>query len=107
MNDFKQNKTKASTRSDQMYSRRSKGLLEVTREKIRLRHLSLFTEKHYLAWVRQFIRFHQRRHPREMAEKEIEQFLSYLAVKRGVAPSTQNQALNALGSYTRGSLYHS
>ena len=75
---------------------RPKGLLEVAQEKCRLRHLSRFTEKQYLAWIRQFIRFHQKRHPRTMGEREIEQFLSYLAVQRNVAPSTQNQALNAI-----------
>ncbi|MCO6432442.1 MAG: phage integrase N-terminal SAM-like domain-containing protein [Deltaproteobacteria bacterium] len=72
------------------------GLLEVTRQKIRLRHLSRFTEKQYLGWIRQFIRFHGKRHPKEMGEAEIEQFLSYLATSRNVAPSTQNQALNSL-----------
>ncbi len=75
---------------------RPKSLFEVVRETARLRHLSLFTEKHYLSWIRQFIRFHRKRHPREMGEVELEQFLSHLAITRNVAPSTQNQALNAL-----------
>lgn len=62
----------------------------------RLRMLSRQTEKHYLLWIRRFIRYHHRRHPRTMGEQEIEQFLTFIAVKKNVAPSTQNQALNAL-----------
>lgn len=54
------------------------------------------TERVYLAWVRQFILFHGKRHPSEMGKSEIEAFLSYLAVDRGVSPSTQNQALQAI-----------
>ncbi len=77
-------------------TQRQKGLFEVTREKIRVRHLSLFTEKQYIFWIKHFIAFHNKRHPRDMGEAEIEQFLSYLAVHKEVAPSTQNQALNAL-----------
>ncbi len=71
-------------------------LLGVTREKIRLRHLSYYTEKQYLYWIKRFVIFHGKRHPKEMGEPEIEAFLSHLAVKEGVAPTTQNQALNAL-----------
>ena len=47
-------------------------------------------------WIRRLIRFHGRRHPKEMAEEEVRAFLSSLAVEQGVAPSTQNQALAAL-----------
>lgn len=85
-----------SNRKKSAHQAAPKGLLEVARERARLRHLSLATEKHYLAWIRQFIRFHKKRHPRNMGEPEIEQFLSYLAVQRNVSPSTQNQALNAI-----------
>jgi integron integrase len=73
-----------------------RGLLEVAREQMRVRHLSYETEKCYLQWMRRFIRFHGRRHPREMGAPEVQAFLTHLAVKRGVAPSTQNQALQAL-----------
>jgi integron integrase len=73
-----------------------KMLLEVVRERIRLRHLSYATEKHYLHWIRRFIRFHGKRHPKEMGEPEIVAFLSHLAIQRNCAPGTQNQALNAL-----------
>ena len=70
-------------------------LFDVMREKMRLRHLSLRTEKVYKYWVREFVRFHRGRHPREMGGPEVEQFLTDLAVRRHVAPSTQNQALQA------------
>jgi integrase len=71
-------------------------LLEVVRENIRLRHLSYATEKHYLHWIHRFIRFHCKRHPKDMGEPEIVAFLSDLAIQRDCAPGTQNQALNAI-----------
>jgi len=58
--------------------------------------MSYYTEKSYIHWIRQFIRFHKRRHPKDMGEEAIEMFLSWLAIKREVSPSTQNQALNAI-----------
>ena len=63
---------------------------------IRRRHYSIRTEQAYVDWVRRFILFHGKRHPSEMGEQEVADFLSYLAVERNVAASTQNQALNAL-----------
>ncbi len=71
-------------------------LLEQVRQRLRVKHYSLRTERSYIAWIRNFILFHHKRHPREMAAAEIEAFLSYLAVDRQVSPSTQNQALAAL-----------
>lgn len=71
-------------------------LLEQAREKLRLKHYSLRTERAYLDWMRRYIRFHGKRHPREMGAAEVEAFLSHLAVERSVAASTQNQALAAL-----------
>lgn len=70
--------------------------IEVVREKIRLRHLSYATEKSYIGWVYRFIRFNNKRHPKDMGEAEIAAFLSDLAVARNCSPATQNQALNAL-----------
>jgi len=70
--------------------------LAQVRDALRARNCSLRTEQAYLLWVRRFIRFHRLRHPREMAEPEVAEFLSYLAVDRQVAPNTQAQALNAL-----------
>lgn len=68
-------------------------LLEQVRDRIRARHLSYRTEKTYLYWIRRFIRFHKMRHPRQMAAREIEEFLSSLAVVNKVSAPTQNQAL--------------
>jgi integron integrase len=63
---------------------------------MRLRHFSLRTEKAYLGWMRRFIYFHGRRHPREMGGPQVQAFLSHLATDRDVSASTQNQALQAL-----------
>lgn len=70
-------------------------LLEVTSQRLRARRYSLRTEEAYLHWIRRFLRFHGR-HPRDMGELEINQFLTYLAVDQHVSASTQNQALSAL-----------
>lgn len=71
-------------------------LLDQVRSRIRLKHYSIRTEKTYLAWIRRFILFNSKRHPKEMGKKEVEAFLTHLAVDRRVAASTQNQALNAV-----------
>jgi integron integrase len=63
---------------------------------MRARHYSLRTEEAYLHWIRRFILFHDKRHLREMGAKEVQQFLTDLALTHHVAPSTQNQALSAL-----------
>ena len=73
-----------------------KRLLDRVRNSIRSRHYSLRTEQSYSHWIRRFILFHGKRHPDEMGEKEISQFLTDLAVNRKVSASTQNQALSAL-----------
>ena len=75
---------------------KGKKLLEQMRDVMRLKHYSLRTEQSYCDWVERFIRFHRLRHPREMREEEIREFLTYLARDGHVAPSTQNQALSAL-----------
>ena len=66
------------------------------RERIRYLHYSLRTEEAYLYWIREFIRFQGRRHPRELGGTEVEQFLNALANGRKVAASTHKQALCAL-----------
>lgn len=71
-------------------------LLDQVRQAIRRRHYSDRTEKAYVHWIKRFIFFHNKRHPLEMAEPEIAQFLSSLATQKRVSASTQNQALNAL-----------
>lgn len=71
-------------------------LLDRVREAIRARRYSPRTEDAYVAWIKRFIFFHNKRHPAEMAEPEINAFLTRLAVKEKVSASTQNQALSAL-----------
>jgi len=71
-------------------------LKEQVAEVCRFRHLSMRTEEAYWHWIRRYILFHQKRHPREMGASEVRAFLGDLAVRGGVASSTQNQALNAL-----------
>ncbi len=70
--------------------------LASVREAIRVRHFSLRTEEAYVGWIRRFILFHRKRHPRDMGEAEVQAFLNHLAVRRKVSASTQSQALNAL-----------
>jgi integron integrase len=71
-------------------------LLDRVRHLIRLKHYSLKTERSYLPWINRYLQFHKQRDPEEMGSKEIEAFLSYLAVSFKVSASTQNQAFNAL-----------
>ena len=71
-------------------------LLDQVRSHLRVKHYSIRTEQAYLDWIRRFILFHGKRHPKDMAEDEIGAFLTHLAVDRHVAASTQNQALSAL-----------
>jgi integron integrase len=66
------------------------------RRQLRLRHYSRRTEEVYLSWVRRFVEHHGRRHPRELGERAIEEFLSALAIRGRVAAGTQNQALAAI-----------
>lgn len=71
-------------------------LLEQVRAVARARHLAINTQKSYVRWVRRFILYHGRRHPRDMGVGEVNAFLTHLAVEAHVAASTQNQALCAL-----------
>ncbi len=75
---------------------RSPKLLDQVRVRMRTRHYSLRTEQSYLHWIKRFIVFHGKRHPREMGAAEVEAFLSSLATDRNVAASTQNLALAAI-----------
>ena len=72
------------------------GLLERMRGRIRRLGLARRTEDAYVGWAVRFIRANGRRHPRELGGREVEAFLTSLAVCGNVAPSTQNQALAAL-----------
>ncbi len=71
-------------------------LLNQVRDKIRLKHYSIRTEQAYTDWVKRFILFHKKRHPKDMGAGEVEQFLTHLAVAGKVSASTQNQAKSAL-----------
>ena len=71
---------------------KDKKLLDQVVDKIRIKGYSYQTEKNYCAWIKRYILFHHKKHPKDMAKIELEQFLSYLAVERHVSPSTQNQA---------------
>jgi integron integrase len=77
-------------------SQDSPKLLDRVRAEIRVRHYSLRTEQAYVDWVRRFVLFHNKRHPKEMGAVELRDFLSHLAVDRNVSASTQNQAKSAL-----------
>ena len=70
--------------------------LEQIRLRLRTHHYSQRTEEAYVEWIRRFILFHDKRHPRELGEAEVARFLSSLATERHVSSSTQNQALSAL-----------
>jgi integrase len=71
-------------------------LLDQVRNVARARHLSLSTERAYAGCIRRFILFHNKKHPKEMAETEIRQFISDLAVNAKISASTQTVALSAL-----------
>jgi Phage integrase, N-terminal SAM-like domain len=72
-----------------------KKLLDQVRDASRLKHYSYRTEVTYVQWIRRYILFHQKRHPKDMGISEIEAFLTHLAVTENVAASTQNQAFSS------------
>ena len=71
-------------------------LLDVVRDRIRVKHYSLRTEQAYVDWIRRYVRFHGNRHPSALGQAEVAAFLTNLAVELHVAASTQNQAQSAL-----------
>jgi site-specific recombinase XerD len=71
-------------------------LLDVYRDALRVKHYSARTEDTYVSWVKNFILFHNKRHPREMGADEIGQYLTHLAVDKNVSASTQTQACSAI-----------
>ncbi len=71
-------------------------LLEVVRERIQAKHYSRRTEESYSNWIKKFVFFHHKQHPRDMGAPEVEAFLTDLAVNGKVSASTQTQALSAL-----------
>jgi len=71
-------------------------LLHQVRDRLRLKHYSIRTEQAYVDWIKRFIWFQDKRHPKDMGAQEVEVFLTHLAVKGKVSASTQNQAKSAL-----------
>jgi integron integrase len=71
-------------------------LLDQVRDALRVKHYAYRTEESYVQWIRRYILFHNKRHPKDMSEPEVQAFLTHLAVEGNVAASTQNQALSAL-----------
>jgi integron integrase len=71
-------------------------LLDQVRDRIRVKHYSIRTETQYVQWIKRFIIFHDKRHPKDMGAPEVEAFLTHLAVVGNVAAATQNQALSAI-----------
>lgn len=75
---------------------KSPKLLDQVRETIRTKHYSYRTEQTYADWIKRFILFNNKRHPKDMGAEEIQVYITYLANERKVASSTQNQALSAI-----------
>jgi len=75
---------------------KSPKLLDQVRETIRTKHYSYRTEQTYVDWIKRFILFHNKRHPKDMGAEEVQAYITYLANERKVASSTQNQALSAI-----------
>jgi hypothetical protein len=71
-------------------------LLDQVRGVIRRKQYSIRTKQAYVDWIRRFVLYHNKRHPKEMGEQQVAEFLTHLARDRNVAPATQNQALSAL-----------
>ncbi len=77
---------------------KNKNLLDRVRDVMRVKHYSIHTERTYCDWIKRFVQYHKMTSRKDLqnGEEKIEQFLTYLAVESHVAPSTQNQAMNAL-----------
>ncbi len=73
-----------------------KKFLDHVRDLFRLKNYSYKTEQSYVYWIKYFILFNQKRHPKDMGAVEVKNFLTYLATKKNVGGKTQNQAFNAL-----------
>ena len=71
-------------------------LLDQVSDALRNKHYAYRTEQTYIDWIKRYIIFHKKRHPKDMGANEIREFVTYLAVERKVAASTQNQALSAI-----------
>ncbi len=81
-----------------MSTEKEKTLLDEVRRIIRLKGYSIRTEKSYCDWIRRYAKYHNLKNKGDFVDgaKKVEQFLTHLALEENVAPSTQNQAMNAL-----------
>ena len=68
-------------------------LLDQVRNLLRVKHYSIATERQYIYWMKQYIYYHHKKHPKDMNEVHVQAFLTHLAVNRKISASTQNQAL--------------
>ena len=80
----------------QVEASKPKKLLDQVSEALRTKHYAYRTESTYKDWIKRYILFHKKRHPKDMGANEIREFIAYLATERKVAASTQNQALSAI-----------
>ena len=78
-----------------------KKLLDPVRDAIRVKHYARNTEQAYVYWIKKYILFQNKRHPKEMGTVEVQAFLTHLALEEHISASTQNQALSALLSLYR------
>jgi Phage integrase, N-terminal SAM-like domain len=79
-------------------------LLDHVRDVLRVNHYSTRTEEAYIGWIRRYILYHNKKHPREMGALEVGLYLTHLAVGEKVSTNTQKQPLNTLGE---GSIWRS
>lgn len=93
---IERNATPATAKRDTVSPPAAPKLMDRVRDRIRVKHYSLSTERTYCHWIKFYIHFHHLKHPADMGAQEVEAFLSYLATTREVSAGTQNQAMHAL-----------
>ena len=81
---------------DKSTTAKSPELLNQVHDKLRVKHYSIRTEQAYVEWIKRYIFFHDKHHPKELGGRDLEAFLTHLAVAGRVSASTQNQAKSAL-----------
>ena len=91
----KPDKTKADSLTNPLVLTPKK-LMDQVSDALRTKHYAYRTEKTYMDWIKRYILFHKKRHPKDMGANEIREFIGHLATEQKVATSTQNQALSAI-----------
>jgi Phage integrase, N-terminal SAM-like domain len=71
-----------------MDATKPKTLLDRARDTLRIRHSACRTEESYVQWIHCYILFHNKRYPKDIAEPEVEAFLTHLVADEAVAAST-------------------